>query len=404
MAISIAPPPAKTKLIHEYVALEVPKKVDRETRMIHDVKLLGRYSRDSSGKIVREYSQTSLNTAARMYRGLPVYSDHPASMNPYEVRKVEDQLGCLMDDLRVVWEDSDRDGLYGSMHYLSRAKNGDLVAEAAEEMPHVFGFSHNAECEYRTEAQIERITDIQHARSVDVVTRPGTTRGMFESENQETRTVKTTIEEMLKKIGDSEMQTAIAAMLEIEGDLGAVAMEVPEDESLGSTPEQIRGAFKAAIAAVFDDSSIDTKATIKKISELVRAAEKAMEMPENEEKEPTEEETGDSSESESSTAETTESQTVDAITKLTGRLETMEKRFSAINVLGSFNLTATDVNRTQLDSLLKAENEDGMRAIVESWPAVMRRPRVRERVPELVAAPLSGRNETFDELLKRRPY
>jgi len=155
----------------EYAASRVTHKIDRDRGVIHDVKILGARSRNGG-----VYPDATLSKAAPLYEGVRVNIDHPHRSRPDEERTFGDWFG-VMENVRRT-----DDGLYGDLSYLKSHPLASQVCEAAERFPASFGLSHNAQV---TEAERDGATyydKIHNVRSVDIVCRPATTRGIFESE------------------------------------------------------------------------------------------------------------------------------------------------------------------------------------------------------------------------------
>lgn len=149
--------------------------VDRDAGVIRGVKILGRVSANG-----REYSTTALRQAARCYEGLGVNMNHPDRGHPHLERPVQDGFGWL-EGVQV-----QDDGVYGDLHFLKSHAMAGPICEAAERRPDRFGLSHNA-----TGNVVERdgkriVESIEQVRSVDIVQRPATTQGLFESLSEST--------------------------------------------------------------------------------------------------------------------------------------------------------------------------------------------------------------------------
>jgi hypothetical protein len=157
--------------ILEFTTSSAKHKIDRERGVIHDVKIIG--SRSRNGGL---YPPTTLSSAKPLYEGARVNIDHPQRSQPDQERTFGDWFGVLQNVRHA------SDGLYGDLSYLMTHPLASQICEAAERFPASFGLSHNAQV---TEAEHEGNTvyeKIHHVRSVDIVCKPATTRGIFESE------------------------------------------------------------------------------------------------------------------------------------------------------------------------------------------------------------------------------
>lgn len=146
-----------------------PLRVDRAAGVLRRVKVLGRQSRNG-----RRYSSAALRGALQLYEGAKVNINHPDRSGGRE-RTVTDRFGVLR---RVQLE---ADGVYADLHYLTRHPLAEMIAEAAERMPEALGLSHNAEGRTSREGEVEIVEEITRVVSVDLVSDPATTQGLFES-------------------------------------------------------------------------------------------------------------------------------------------------------------------------------------------------------------------------------
>jgi hypothetical protein len=150
-------------------------RVDKANGVIRGVKILGRESANG-----RKYTDQAIRKAAPMYEGKGVFIDHPARSTPNAERAIQDRIGWL-ENVTVK-----PDGLYGDLHILKSHPLADTVFESAETNPSLLGLSHNARAKTRRDNGIEVVEEIGSVRSVDLVTDPATTKGLFESMDTET--------------------------------------------------------------------------------------------------------------------------------------------------------------------------------------------------------------------------
>lgn len=146
--------------------------VDRESRTIRDVSLLGRTSRNG-----RVYSPQALREAADLHKGVGIFLDHPTRTEERErggVRSVRDLAG------RVLTASVNSDRVKGDIQALE-GPEGDRILALAEQMPGVAGFSHRAQGEIRPGDEGDVVESISAVHGADVVTDPATVGGLFES-------------------------------------------------------------------------------------------------------------------------------------------------------------------------------------------------------------------------------
>jgi hypothetical protein len=216
-------------------------RIDRENGVIRDVRILGA----TSGNRWR-YTPEAIQKARGLYEGIRVNFDHPPLQREGAERSVADRAGWL-ENVRF-----ESNGLVGDLHLLKADPRSEKVLEAAERRPELLGLSHVAVGHYRRLEKgrpvFEEITRVQ---SVDIVSDPATTRSLFESRG----------EPMETQLREEEMAPPAAPEAAAAAPAGPVNM---------------KAGFRAAIMAVVDDESLDTKATVKKIGEILKAQEKIM--------------------------------------------------------------------------------------------------------------------------------
>ncbi len=166
----------KTETINVMERVVAPSgRVDKVNGVIRGVKILGRDSANG-----RRYTDAAIRKAAPLYEGKGVFTDHPARSSPNAERALRDRIGWL-ENVSVK-----NDGLYGDLHILKSHPLADTVFESAETNPSLLGLSHNARAKTRRDNGIEVVEEIGSVRSVDLVTDPATTKGLFESMDTET--------------------------------------------------------------------------------------------------------------------------------------------------------------------------------------------------------------------------
>lgn len=204
-------------------------RVDRENGVIRNVKLIGFHSKNG-----RRYPPGVLKAAVHLYENAKVNIDHPDG-SPVKVRKYGDRLGVIR-SARFL----ESSGIYGDFHFNPKHPAAEQICWDAENNPEALGFSHNALLRVGPVKQGQQvIEEIVNIRSMDLVADPATTTSLFESE--------------------------------LPMDPAA-----PADPTITSPGEAIKSAFKQMIVAAVDDTSLDMKATMTKIKEIMKAQEKLM--------------------------------------------------------------------------------------------------------------------------------
>lgn len=152
----------------EHVVME--GRVDRAAGIIRGVSILGRTSVNG-----REYSDTAMRDAARLYEGARVRINHPDRRNPYRERSLSEEFGTLKN---VRLEGS---RVKGDLHFVKSHPDAEWILERAERFPDKLGLSHNADGKSSRRGGREVVESLSRVVSVDLVNEPATTGGLFES-------------------------------------------------------------------------------------------------------------------------------------------------------------------------------------------------------------------------------
>jgi hypothetical protein len=172
----------------EFTGIGTPK-LDKEQGILTGVKILGLESKNG-----RIYKHDALVGARSLYEGIKVNVNHPSedSSGPRDAR---DRFGKFQ-EIKV-----EKDGLYGDLHFLTSHPMAPLIIEAAERMPDVLGFSHNATGRGIKGPSGLTVEEIVKVISVDLVADPATNASLFESEIKETETETETETDLIEDTG-----------------------------------------------------------------------------------------------------------------------------------------------------------------------------------------------------------
>lgn len=151
--------------------------IDREAGIVRGVKLLGLKSRNR-----RNYDTPGVRSSApEKLTGAQIYIDHPPTAKA--ARSYRDKIGVVEGSI----EHRPGAGHFGVIRYNTKHPLAEQFLWDLENAPNTLGMSINAEV---NSGKVDRngdtvIESIESIRSVDIVTKPATTRGMFESEDPE---------------------------------------------------------------------------------------------------------------------------------------------------------------------------------------------------------------------------
>ena len=171
----------KTFRIREFTGVGKPT-VDAANGLLTGVKILGLKSKNG-----RTYIHDALVAAKGLYEGVKVNVNHPSESNPGP-RDARDRFGKLNNI------DVNPDGLYGDLEFRTTHQMAPLIAEAAQRMPDILGFSHNATGRGVKSQKGLVVEEITQVTSVDLVADPATNASLYESleitENEEEETIE----------------------------------------------------------------------------------------------------------------------------------------------------------------------------------------------------------------------
>lgn len=243
----VAKKPAKKAIIREHYQANVASTdVDRDAGVIRNVKLLGKSSRNG-----RTYSDNALDQAVILFNGKPVYTNHDPTLT---VRDVEDQIGWIENVRRIGAE------VFGDFYLLLTHPVAGKVLETAERNPRLLGFSLSGSG-HLTDGHLlgaaDVVDELVEVSSLDLVTEPATTTGLFESQQQKEQPVTRRIREVLVGLPKSAGKTRLLEMVDAE--VMSAEMEAPEAD-LGSE-EQALKVLAAAIEGILEKAQTVAEAT-----------------------------------------------------------------------------------------------------------------------------------------------
>ena len=317
--------------------------VNRESGVIENVRILGAKSKNG-----RHYTDQALHDGARLYEGMRCNFDHPPKDQPRAERSFSDFAG----QLRQCRVDTTLREVRGNFHIATKHRDAELLLEAAEKFSNTFGLSHNADGDVRMKNDTQIVESLTHVESVDIVTRPATNEGLFESEehtmssvNQrksaKTKTVRQIIEDSPAKTSHRQL------LLEIENE-GIIADEAPIEVEEDASPEdQIKSGIMAAIWKKLETASGEEMEAVLEVLGLKDTVDQAI---------------NGGGETEAA-AEDTDTATEAATESVNSKLLNKINKLEAKNMLLEADIEATDIRI----AAIAAVPESARKTLLDSW-------------------------------------
>jgi hypothetical protein len=306
--------------------------VDETGHVIKHAKILGKTSINN-----RDYGPAINPKALTAYEGAPVFAGHVGKPGQSRNGSYGDRIGTIRSP------SIEADGLYGNIHYNPEHPLAKSLVWEAKNEPKNLGLSHHADLAYRDRNQ-SIVESIEHVHSVDLVNRPATTNGLFESENP-VKTFKQVLESLP---ADNTFKAVFEEMMAGDSAMAAMPVDAPVG---GQADDQIKAAFRSAVTAAFDDDSLDSKATLAKIKSILGAYDKLNDK--GEKKEPP-------------AVEKTDAKTESVDEKL-ARLTRLERENEARRLAVTENVKLEDIDIKAVCALMSA---DDRAAFVKRLPKV----------------------------------
>lgn len=312
------------------LTLSAPGRIDRETRTIHDVKVIGLTSKNG-----RKYRESALQAAIPKYEGADVNLDHVPEGHQQPVTA----LGGTLRNVRL----KAGEGLFADLRY-NTTPAGQTILGLAEDHPERFGMSHDAEGATEQNGGVTEVTEILEVHSVDAVRKPATTRSLHE---QETPMKKTTFKALVEAAGYKHADRLIEMMpdeLAPEAELEAPAADADPIEAVA-----------APLVAKVADAIKDPNTTDDEAAELAKTASETVAMVRD--KIDPADKPADEPPSDPTPTQESESPEVE---KLRREVATLQAR----TLLAESNREVTDI---RVKALASADAAD-RKALLESWP------------------------------------
>lgn len=311
-----------------------PHTVDREKGIIRRVKIAGKKSGNGY-----EYASEAYRDSLQMYEGMGVNADH--GQNPNAKRSVRDRIGWLQD---CVLEGQEP---FGDLHLLNPIGEFETkLMNAAERAPKLFGLSQVARVRWKT-PQKTVAESILAVKSVDIVSDPATTGGIFEEKQMNLKSYRDSLP------AGTKAHKLISLVCEMDG-MGELPVDAP---AVSTDPDQALkdGIIAAMYAALesFKAGNIAGADMLAKIKELYKTFEKATGSAEAAEApaEPPAEE-----------SKKVKPSTDPAVTDLQEQLRTLTRKDQARTLLDAEGVKASPV---LLKALVRCENDAEMKELIQ---------------------------------------
>lgn len=255
------------QLLEGSVSYSKPAEVDAVSGIIKGVKFCGIESQNG-----RRYPKEVLARELAKYDGAPVYFSHSDTD-----RDFFEQAGWGRNpEIRA-------DGVYGNIDCLTKSPHVPMFLEAAAKMvanpgARGLGMSHSASGDGHYDGDTLVVDKIEEVFSIDIVTRPATTKGLFESRGGNvTKTIK--LKALLERIEPKfkgNRPKWLKKLREDDAMAPAMAADVPDAEDGASAEDMLKKGFRGAITKILDDESLDIQGKISQIKDILKTEEKML--------------------------------------------------------------------------------------------------------------------------------
>jgi len=236
-------------------------RVDLANSTIKHAKILGLESLNG-----RDYRKPiAQKKIIAIYEGAPVGVGHVKNANENRNGSYGDFNGFFKN---VVAES---DGFYGDHVCNPEHPSTKQLLWDAQHNPRNVGYSQHADITTSRGANGKQVVEsIDAVHSVDVVNKPATTNGIFESQENKEPIMQMKLQAILEA-AEANSRSVLEEMMAGSGATGEMPVEV-KDGATGD--DQTKAAFRSMVMAKFDDDSLDAKATAAAIKNILQAYDK----------------------------------------------------------------------------------------------------------------------------------
>ncbi|MGH8356226.1 MAG: hypothetical protein ACRESF_01920 [Pseudomonas sp.] len=240
--------------------------IDRAKGIIRGVKLLGEESANPPPNN-NFYPRQTRERAILLFEGRRVCINHPDDYN--RTRPYQDGMG------KMVGVREGGDGLYGDWHFPPGHPLAESVFWDAENNPGGLGFSINGQAgNKRQEGSRVVVEEIASVESIDLVSRPATTKGLYESQRRKDKPMKKKLRVLIEELKARRpgyarglLEAAEAGIMSPESEYEEPKAEEAESPG-GEGMDHAQAILDAAIACI-RDPNLDTAGKITKIRKLL---------------------------------------------------------------------------------------------------------------------------------------
>lgn len=366
-------------------------KIDREAGVIQGVRVIGFESKNR-----RRYPKATLEKALPLYDGVDVNLDH--ELMPME-RSIVDGFGVLRNPtLR-------EDGIYADLHYLKSHSATPQILEMAERFPGNFGLSHVATGAFtKAKDGWDEITEIQAVESVDIVRKPATNAGLFESVRRRRK-----LRDVLAGLGESNSQAkGLATLLESDpfADFADLPVEAPMASDPVEQPDEAADALAAGLEAMVvailkQDIPVADKAD--RITQVLTAGDAPASGEVDTEGGTDEGDDGMSQQTKQPPATPAQASKETPAADVQKKVESLERSLAIRQLYDDVGLSPRDLTEAQRKLVEEQTTLDNAKALIETYKAARPapapatdRPNVKRAVP--APAPV-GETEKYEDVL-----
>lgn len=217
--------------------------LNREAGIIENMVILASESLNG-----RHYTGNCMLNALPLFENVQVFANHGEEFS----RDVKDLLGGYKN---VRFEENK---VKGDLHLVCGSELKEMIFNIAEKFPNLAGNSIDATGKYYLEGDVTVIEELTHVNSVDIVTKPATTKGFFE------------------EIGEQKMKT-LAELKESAPDVYAKAIQEGKD----SRKDEVKALTEKVTNLTESNTALEAKVSLQESAGKIDTILKESKLPED---------------------------------------------------------------------------------------------------------------------------